>query len=241
MNYMHPIVILTANALVGQEEEYIKTGFDSFLSKPIMTERLNAVLVKYVKDKQTPEVLAAAERDKPSAKKTIDDFSEDIYVLGHLRTDFVKNHKNSFDDITAALASGDAETAQILAHTLKGLAGLIHENDLAQSAAQVEKVLAAGKTPSTEELTTLSNDLAQVIEAVGKPEATKFLGLDTEEAKEVFDKLAPLLELNNATSLKMVEQIRTMPEMAVLARQIEDFEFEQALCTLGTLRKILEV
>jgi len=245
--YTHPIVILTANALVGQEEEYIKSGFNSFLSKPIMTEKLNAILIKYVKDKQSPEVLETAERNKPITQRAdgsvqdIDDFREDVYVLGHLRTDFVKNHKNAFTEITRALEAGDVETAQILAHTLKGLAGLINESLLAQTAAHIENLLAHGKIPSSGELSDLEQELSQVLESIGKPESVMFPGLDNDKAKMIFDKLYPSLEINNADCLKAVAELRKMPEMAVLARQIEDFEFEQAVKTIDTLRKILEL
>ena len=30
-----PIIVLTANAIVGSKEEYINRGFDGYLSKPI--------------------------------------------------------------------------------------------------------------------------------------------------------------------------------------------------------------
>ncbi len=30
-----PIIVLTANAIVGSKEEYLKQGFDGYLSKPI--------------------------------------------------------------------------------------------------------------------------------------------------------------------------------------------------------------
>jgi len=245
--YTHPIVILTANALVGQEEEYIKSGFDSFLSKPIMTENLNAILIEYVKNKQLPEVLEVAEKNKPVNKNAdgslqdIDDYKQDVYVLGHLRTDFVKNHKNAFAEIAHALDAKDIETAQILAHTLKGLAGLIHESLLAQTAAHIESLLAQGKTPSGEDLSDLEQQLSQVIEGIGKPAAVIFPGLDNDRAKMIFDRLYPSLETNNADCLKAVDELRKMPEMAVLARQIEDFEFEQAVKTVDTMRKILDI
>jgi len=51
MDYTYPIVALTANALVGQAEEFLRNGFDGFLSKPIQTECLNSLLHKYVKDR----------------------------------------------------------------------------------------------------------------------------------------------------------------------------------------------
>ncbi|MCL2844514.1 MAG: ATP-binding protein [Chitinivibrionia bacterium] len=50
--YKKPIVALTANALIGQAEEFLANGFDDFISKPIDTRQLNSVLNKYVRDKR---------------------------------------------------------------------------------------------------------------------------------------------------------------------------------------------
>ncbi|MDR2569364.1 MAG: response regulator [Oscillospiraceae bacterium] len=58
--YTEPIVALTANALVGQEDIFLENGFDAFLSKPIDLRQLNAILNKLVRDKQPPEVIDAA-------------------------------------------------------------------------------------------------------------------------------------------------------------------------------------
>jgi len=250
MGYTYPIVVLTANALIGQEEEYIKSGFDSFLSKPIMTEKLNSVLIKYIKDKQPPEVVEAAERDALARREAdgmpqnIDEFRDDVYVFGKLRTDFYKSHKNTFYDINQALNAGDTETAHILAHTLKGLAGMINESSLAQAASRLERVLAEGKTPANEQLDALEKELLLVFESIGKPEATVFPGyktFDKNRAIALFDELYPLLKAQNSDSMNLLDELRLMPEMAILVHHIENFEFEQALKTLGTLRKILEV
>jgi CheY-like chemotaxis protein len=54
LNYTHPIVILTANVSDGKENEYLHIGFDGFLSKPIVTEKMHSLLVEYVQSKQPP-------------------------------------------------------------------------------------------------------------------------------------------------------------------------------------------
>nr|WP_297704441.1 ATP-binding protein [uncultured Butyrivibrio sp.] len=44
-----PVIALTADAIVGARENYIKEGFTDYLSKPVMYEALEALLLKYLK------------------------------------------------------------------------------------------------------------------------------------------------------------------------------------------------
>lgn len=43
-----PVVMLTANAITGAREEYINTGFTDYLSKPVRTDELEEMLLKYI-------------------------------------------------------------------------------------------------------------------------------------------------------------------------------------------------
>ncbi len=45
-----PVIVLTADAIVGKKEEYLKEGFDDYLSKPIDNNELNRILKKYLQD-----------------------------------------------------------------------------------------------------------------------------------------------------------------------------------------------
>jgi signal transduction histidine kinase/ActR/RegA family two-component response regulator len=59
MQYLHgnpesannktPIVVLTANAVVGARQEYISRGFDEYLTKPIDIDLLQKILINYLK------------------------------------------------------------------------------------------------------------------------------------------------------------------------------------------------
>lgn len=42
------VIMLTANAVNGAKEEYIKEGFDDFMSKPIVPEKLEEMIKKYI-------------------------------------------------------------------------------------------------------------------------------------------------------------------------------------------------
>lgn len=43
-----PIIVLTANAVVGAKEEYLNEGFDNYLSKPIIPNKLDKMILHYL-------------------------------------------------------------------------------------------------------------------------------------------------------------------------------------------------
>lgn len=59
-----PIVILTANAVSGAREKYLAEGFDDFLSKPIVPEKLEAMIQKMLPE----ELLSEAVVDSADTK-----------------------------------------------------------------------------------------------------------------------------------------------------------------------------
>jgi len=103
MNYTHPIVALTANAVAGQAEIFLGNSFDDYISKPIDIRQLNAVLNKFVRDKQPLDVIEEAraqaiQKIEPSPDpKIIDIFARDakksISELNAAYDMFKKNKK----------------------------------------------------------------------------------------------------------------------------------------------------
>ncbi|MCL2603875.1 MAG: ATP-binding protein [Defluviitaleaceae bacterium] len=68
MAYKDPIVALTANAVAGQADMFLENGFDDFISKPIDLRQINIVLNKFIRDKQSPEVIEAARQEALTEK-----------------------------------------------------------------------------------------------------------------------------------------------------------------------------
>jgi len=60
LGYNEPIVALTANVVAGQADVFLNNGFDDFIAKPVDIRLLTTVLNKFIRDKQEPEVIAAA-------------------------------------------------------------------------------------------------------------------------------------------------------------------------------------
>jgi CheY-like chemotaxis protein/HPt (histidine-containing phosphotransfer) domain-containing protein len=67
-NITTPIIILTANAIIGAKEEYIKAGFTDYLPKPIQERELQQMLVKYL-PKELVTLCTMEELVKKAGKK----------------------------------------------------------------------------------------------------------------------------------------------------------------------------
>ncbi len=74
--YKYPIVALTANAVIGQSKFFLENGFDEFISKPIDIRQLNSVLNKLIRNKQSPEVIANARKQRQNMDESA--FQSDI-------------------------------------------------------------------------------------------------------------------------------------------------------------------
>jgi len=247
MNYALPIVALTANALMGQAEEFLRNGFDGFLSKPIQSAHLNAILHKFIRDKHKTTNHAG---DDTIEYRSIDDyFNEHLKnsgVYSKICKDFARNKKNIILEIINSIKENDLKTAHRLVHTLKGLAGLIGENRLSGIAEKAEAVFVEGNVP-TDLIDLLSLEMERVLAKIEKryPAEPSLQHtdktLDKGKASEIFGRLIQLLETNNAKALEMVGELAEIPQTNDLINQIEAIDFDIALQTLATLRKTLEV
>ena len=68
-----PVIVLTANAISGARENFLREGFDDYLSKPIESDRLEDTLIRYlpkgkvILSSETPKAEATPKDDKENA------------------------------------------------------------------------------------------------------------------------------------------------------------------------------
>jgi CheY-like chemotaxis protein len=74
-----PIIALTANAIVGNEEMFLSNGFNAFISKPIDIMRLDVILNQWVRDKQTDANLLQAEKMKKEAIELVEELVPTVF------------------------------------------------------------------------------------------------------------------------------------------------------------------
>ena len=271
MGYLEPIVALTANALIGQAEEFMRNGFDGFVSKPIQTAHLNGILNKFIKDKFDRDEEGKAARMKwlesrhqEGSKTKVDgdksisslqltddisgmnNFMNNPDIVKKLNLDFAQSQRNVIGEIIFAHLRSDYETAARLAHTVKGLAGLINENDLIEIAGQVEKAFKEGEFP--EEILgvmelRINEIIASIDERYGKEskEINAAEEFDRRMAAAVLDEISKMLDNRNAGVIEFVPELELIPMSEKLIGHIDSFDFSAAKDALKNLRTELGI
>jgi signal transduction histidine kinase/CheY-like chemotaxis protein/PAS domain-containing protein len=142
LGYTKPVVALTANALTGQTEVFLASGFDGFISKPIDLHQLNAVMNKFIRDMYPAEVVEAARliknnMEKSSGQKStvtpelLKIFTRDAEKAAVVLEMINKKQGNYGDD--------DIKLYVINVHAMKTALANIGETDLSNLAARLEK------------------------------------------------------------------------------------------------------
>ena len=156
-----PVIALTANAIVGAREEYIKAGFANYLSKPIDRAELENMLLQYIpKDK----VLQKKEEGENSSdnKKLETQYSGPLINvetgLGYCAdsrefyNEMLELFCSGFDERVAnlweALKSEDWKTYTVYIHGLKSTSLNIGGEELSKAAKELEY---AGKAIQNED------------------------------------------------------------------------------------------
>jgi len=247
-----PIVAMTANIMSNDREIYRMSGLHDCVGKPFTSQELWRCLLKYLTPVNRRKEGENAQESGNS--KDAQALELDTKFLRSLNELFIKNNRNKAQEIIQTLQAQDIKLAHRLAHTLKTSAGQIGKILLQRTAAVVENRLKDGKNLVTEEqLKILENELAMVIsqlseelaqnpeDAPVKSQADKSEMLDTHAALELIDKLELMIDMGNPESLNNISSILRIDSdkelIFSLIQQMEDYNFDQALISLGKIKK----
>nr|MBP3597910.1 response regulator [Eubacterium sp.] len=144
-----PVIVLTANAIVGSREQYIEHGFDDYLSKPITGSALESMIRLYLPeskceelDEYIPPLEEAATITYPFTRI---DAAEGLYFSGG-QIDFYdtmlamyeEQGEEKIQDLESAYAAGDLANYRLHTHSLKSTARSIGANELGTMAESLE-------------------------------------------------------------------------------------------------------
>jgi PAS domain S-box-containing protein len=150
MGYNHPIVALTANVVVGVSDMFLSSGFDGFVSKPIDIRELNAQLNRLIRDKQPPEVIEAARRERELQNKaSVPELAQKMRVNEEIAAAVTKDIKNALTVLEVILKrlsanpyEANQEDLQLFVTTVHGMKSAlanIGEKELSAAALELER------------------------------------------------------------------------------------------------------
>ena len=149
------MIALTANAVVGAEEQYLSAGFDGYLSKPITIEDIEKTLAQYLPADiigRNEDISNNGQNNKENKSITIDTArqiglnvdsalvyscgDEDFYL--ELLTDYAGQASDRCAELTSYLEAGNLKDYEILVHSVKSSSKTIGADDLSELAKLLE-------------------------------------------------------------------------------------------------------
>lgn len=133
--FITPVVALTANAISGSKEEYLKVGFSDYLAKPIEKSELTRVLNSVLKEKENvvSTVTVVDNKDLDEKNETKEEYlrrngvnvDKALELLGDMNMyevtlkDFLNSIDKKWENIKKYKEEGDLANYSIEVHSLK--------------------------------------------------------------------------------------------------------------------------
>jgi CheY-like chemotaxis protein len=210
-----PVVAMTANAMQGDRDRCMAAGMNDHVAKPIEPEDLWKALLLWIKPRHPAAVtkvkpLPATEIILPSGVDGLDIADGLRRVLGKkplylsMLRKYCIGQKTATAEIIKALADSDWNTAERLAHTLKGVSGNIGATALQHLAELLEAAIKAHQPRKTIDarINELKKPLATLIAQLEKQlpveQRKTDIKVDLKKLKLVCDRLETLLVTDDA-------------------------------------------
>ncbi|MBR3807067.1 MAG: hypothetical protein IKJ15_01665, partial [Lachnospiraceae bacterium] len=231
-----PVVILTANAVIGAKENYLKEGFDAFLSKPVEPDRLEKVIFEMLPD----DLLCKSETSKiETAKSPIEfpiidgvDFAygrihftsdEDLKESINLFYRVLKSESQKLEEFFEDVATDEGlNSYRIQVHSMKNSAALVGIVTLSGMAKVLEDSARKGDRETIAAMTPIF-----LKEWNSYKEKLQILCAENEENLKAYDKEAVTDMLD---SLKQAADEFDISRMDELMEALNQFSYEDTLC-----------
>jgi CheY-like chemotaxis protein/anti-sigma regulatory factor (Ser/Thr protein kinase)/HPt (histidine-containing phosphotransfer) domain-containing protein len=145
LGYKGAIVALTANALAGNHEMFMQKGFDGFIPKPIDIRQLDAVLVRFVRERHpeaanAPELPGSEPGESKRYKQADAETAPEIFRI------FCGDAKKAAETLRETLENGDMKLFALTAHAMKSALANVGEYDMSGQASDLEVAGTYGDT-----------------------------------------------------------------------------------------------
>lgn len=244
-----PIVALTASNLIEDREKANEVLMDDFLIKPIDTEILYNVLIKYIKKLKGVKISYKTIKNEPLnnilnlnvLKNKISDNKQIEMILRK----FLEELEDDFKDIIEYLLNSN-EKAKTLVHSLKGLSGNIGANRLFDICVKIDNKFkkAVSIDPSDikilkDEIENIKNEL-NFLGSIFKDESNKVLNNDKFDENKAFLIIKNYIKKLKDSDMLSKDDLEILYDnlfrltndssiLISLEKEIDDFEYEKAI------------
>ncbi|AXC14565.1 Sensory box histidine kinase/response regulator [Acidisarcina polymorpha] len=258
-----PIIAMTAHALVEERQRCVDAGMNDHVSKPIDPDVLFATLARWTKPLHGKSAPGAETSNAPADGLLVPDI-QDVDASGGLKrvagnkrlyrdllAQFAEKQGNAADQIIQALETGDRQSAERIAHTVKGVAGNLGILKAQAAAAELEKSLRDNQTPTPAKLKEFASLLQlqteSIKKALGRTEPTKpaaavIQAFDPVAVNAAIVRLTELLESSDADAEEAFAALQGAlagqaeeAELEPIGAAIREFDFDAALARLSRI------
>ena len=260
-----PIIAMTAQAMAEERDQCLAEGMNDHITKPIDPDLLYRTVLAFAGQRVVPRASAASEaRRDPSPPEAAAselteiagvDAADGLHrVGGNMRLyramlqQYAEDQAETPAALRAALAAGDAKTAERLAHTLKGVSATLSIKPASEAGAVVEDRIRHGKLEGIEDdLVVLEEATGAVIAAIRAALATAAPAAAPASANmavviPLLGRLEELLVNSDGAALdcileaqEVLARVLSAEEFAGLTQEIQNFAFDAALMQLRAI------
>ncbi len=228
-----PIIAMTAHAMAGDREKCFQAGMNDYISKPVIPERLFAVLKGWITPKGARKpLLSASKRDRSQLELLSDALpgfevaealkrvSGNIALYKELLLDFRKNLSEALPDLRPLILGNQTDAAIRCLHGLKGISGNMGARQMNLIFQNLEHAVAASQKNKYDQLIkqmeeTMNRDLA-AIDALMDAHPAAYAWAPTADSAgklqlvEAMRQLAALLEEGRLDAGRNFEQLKSL-------------------------------
>ncbi len=256
-----PILAMTANVAIEDRKKALESGMNKHIAKPINSRELFQVLLDWIEhgEREAGDFQSVSGDGVTLLPTSLPGVDLSI-GLGHvggnavlfkkLLLDFYTDHGNDIDTLREAISEGNDETAQRLAHTIKGISGTLGAGEMQQEARKLETAIQEGRG---NDCSNLINSLERVMTPIltglsGLAGANDGVNVELPELSDkdltlLFDELEKLLKDMDPDAEEKISELRPHlesradpHELKQLVRSVSGFEFDAALTLLEQVK-----
>ena len=263
-----PIIAMTANAMLVDRAKALDAGMNDHLPKPIDPGELYAAIKRWFKPHALVSPLQSG--TPPAAitdREVAIDYLDGIDLVDGLKRvagnrplyrnillKFRQSQSDAAQEIRQALAAGDRQRAERIAHTIKGIAGSIGAKELQAAAAAVEqRVRDANPAHTQTDLSAFETALRRVVVSIGnlgELEKASPCSQPVSDLSKLLPKLSELellLKNDDFDARNFLEELlphfQKTPHVGlfeVLTKKVAGYDFEAALAEFQIIKAAIQ-